>query len=236
MLLSIENVTTGYDKAQVLKKVYISLEKGEIVALIGANGAGKTTSLRCITGIIKPWEGTIKFNNQKIDALESYEIVSLGISYCPEGRDIFANLSVYENLKMGGYLIKDRREFKSNLNRIYELFPRLQERCNQIAGSLSGGEQQMLAIGRAFMLKPSVLLLDEPSLGLAPILVESIFKAIQQINSSGTSILLVEQNVSLALELAERAYVLEKGEIKLSGESKDLRESEYVKNSYLGIR
>ena len=236
MLLSIENVTTGYDKAQVLKKVNISLEKGEIVALIGANGAGKTTSLRCITGIIKPWEGTIKFNNQKIDALESYEIVSLGISYCPEGRDIFANLSVYENLKVGGYLIKDRREFKSNLNRIYELFPRLQERCNQIAGSLSGGEQQMLAIGRAFMLKPSVLLLDEPSLGLAPILVESIFKAIQQINSSGTSILLVEQNVSLALELAERAYVLEKGEIKLSGESKDLRESEYVKNSYLGIR
>ena len=236
MLLSIENVTTGYDKAQVLKKVNISLEKGEIVALIGANGAGKTTSLRCITGIIKPWEGTIKFNNQKIDALESYEIVSLGISYCPEGRDIFANLSVYENLKMGGYLIKDRREFKSNLNRIYELFPRLQERCNQIAGSLSGGEQQMLAIGRAFMLKPSVLLLDEPSLGLAPILVESIFKAIQQINSSGTSILLVEQNVSLALELAERAYVLEKGEIKLSGESKDLRESEYVKNSYLGVR
>lgn len=236
MLLSIENVTTGYEKAQVLKKVNISLEKGEIVALIGANGAGKTTILRCITGIIKPWEGTIKFNNQKIDALESYEIVSLGISYCPEGRDIFANLSVYENLKMGGYLIKDRREFKSNLNRIYELFPRLQERCNQIAGSLSGGEQQMLAIGRAFMLKPSVLLLDEPSLGLAPILVESIFKIIQQINSSGTSILLVEQNASLALELAERAYVLEKGEVKLSGESKDLRESEYVKNSYLGIR
>ncbi|MCD6576708.1 MAG: ABC transporter ATP-binding protein [Anaerolineaceae bacterium] len=236
MLLSIENVTTGYEKAQVLKKVNISLEKGEIVALIGANGAGKTTSLRCITGIIRPWEGTIKFNNQKIDTLESYEIVSLGISYCPEGRDIFANLSVYENLKVGGYLIKDQREFKSNLNKIYELFPRLQERCNQIAGSLSGGEQQMLAIGRALMSKPSVLLLDEPSLGLAPILVESIFKAIQQINSSGTSILLVEQNVSLALEFAQRAYVLEKGEIKLSGESKDLRESVYVKNSYLGIK
>lgn len=235
MLLSIENVTTGYGKAQVLKKVNISLEKGEIVALIGANGAGKTTTLRCIAGVIKPWEGTIKFNNQKIDALEPYEIVSLGISYCPEGRDIFANLSVYENLKVGGYLIKDRREFKSNLNRIYELFSRLQERRNQIAGSLSGGEQQMLAIGRALMSKPSVLFLDEPSLGLAPIVVESIFEVIQQINSSGTSILLVEQNVSLALDLAERAYVLEKGEIKLSGESKDLRESEYVKNSYLGI-
>jgi branched-chain amino acid transport system ATP-binding protein len=236
MLLSIENVTTGYEKAQVLKKVNINLGKGEIVALIGANGAGKTTTLRCITGIIKPWEGTIKFNNQKIDALESYEIVSLGISYCPEGRDIFANLSVYENLKVGSYLIKDRREFNSNLNQIYELFPRLQERSNQIAGSLSGGEQQMLAIGRALMSKPSVLLLDEPSLGLAPILVESIFKVIQQINSSGTSVLLVEQNVSLALDLAQRAYVLEKGAIKLSGESKDLRESVYVKNSYLGIK
>jgi len=235
MLLSIENVTTGYGKAQVLKKVNMSLEKGEIVALIGANGAGKTTALRCIAGVIKPWEGTIKFNNQKIDVLEPYEIVSLGISYCPEGRDIFANLSVYENLKVGGYLIKDRREFKSSLNQIYELFPRLQERRNQIAGSLSGGEQQMLAIGRALMSKPSVLFLDEPSLGLAPIVVESIFEVIQQINSSGTSILLVEQNVSLALDLAERAYVLEKGEIKLSGESKDLRESEYVKNSYLGI-
>jgi len=235
MLLSMENVTTGYGKAQVLKKVNICLEKGEIVALIGANGAGKTTSLRCITGIIKPWEGTIKFNNQKIDALEPYEIVSLGISYCPEGRDIFANLSVYENLKVGGYLVKDRREFKSNLNRIYELFPRLQERRNQIAGSLSGGEQQMLAIGRALMSTPSVLLLDEPSLGLAPIIMESIFETIKQVNSSGTSILLVEQNVSLALDLAERAYVLEKGEIKLSGEGKDLRESEYVKNSYLGI-
>jgi branched-chain amino acid transport system ATP-binding protein len=230
-----ENVTAGYGKAQVLKKVNICLEKGEIVALIGANGAGKTTSLRCITGIIKPWEGTIKFNNQKIDALEPYEIVSLGISYCPEGRDIFANLSVYENLKVGGYLVKDRREFKSNLNRIYELFPRLQERRNQIAGSLSGGEQQMLAIGRALMSTPSVLLLDEPSLGLAPIIMESIFETIKQVNSSGTSILLVEQNVSLALDLAERAYVLEKGEIKLSGEGKDLRESEYVKNSYLGI-
>jgi len=235
MLLSMENVTTGYGKAQVLKKVNICLEKGEIVALIGANGAGKTTSLRCIAGIIKPWEGTIKFNNQKIDALEPYEIVSLGISYCPEGRDIFANLSVYENLKVGGYLVKDRREFKSNLNRIYELFPRLQERRNQIAGSLSGGEQQMLAIGRALMSTPSVLLLDEPSLGLAPIIMESIFETIKQVNSSGTSILLVEQNVSLALDLAERAYVLEKGEIKLSGEGKDLRESEYVKNSYLGI-
>jgi len=235
MLILMENVTTGYGKAQVLKKVSISLKKGEIVALIGANGAGKTTSLRCITGIIKPWEGTVKLNNRRIDTLEAWEIVSLGISYCPEGRDIFANLSVYENLKVGGYLIKDRKKFKSNLSWIYELFPLLHERHNQIAGSLSGGEQQMLAIGRALMSEPSVLLLDEPSLGLAPIVVEGIFETIQQINFSGTSILLVEQNVSLALDIAERAYVLEKGEIKLSGKSKELGESEYVKNSYLGI-
>ncbi len=235
MLLSMEKVSTGYGKAQVLKNVSINLGKGEIVALIGANGAGKTTTLRCITGVLKPWEGTIRYNDQKIDSLEPYEIVSLGISYCPEGRDIFANLSVYENLKVGGYLIRDGNEFKSNLNWIYKLFPILQERRNQIAGSLSGGEQQMLAIGRALMSKPIVLLLDEPSLGLAPIIVENIFETIKQINSSGTSILLVEQNVTLALDLAERAYVLEKGEIRLSGKCQDLSKNEYVKNSYLGI-
>jgi len=235
MLLLMENVTTGYGKAQVLKKVSISLEKGEIVALVGANGAGKTTTLRCITGAIKPWEGIVKFNDNRIDILEAYEIVSLGISYCPEGRDIFANLTVYENLKVGSYLITDQKEFNSNLSRIYELFPILQERRNQIAGSLSGGEQQMLAIGRALMSKPSILLLDEPSLGLAPVVVDNIYDTIQQINSSGTSILLVEQNVSLALDIAQRAYVLEKGEVKLDGESSELRESDYVKNSYLGI-
>ncbi len=235
MLLSMENVSTGYGKAQVLKNVSINLGKGEIVALIGANGAGKTTTLRCITSVIKPWEGKVIFNEQMIDSLEPYEIVALGISYCPEGRDIFANLSVYENLKVGGYLIKDRNEFKSTLNWIYELFPVLQERRNQIAGSLSGGEQQMLAIGRALMSKPIVLLLDEPSLGLAPIVVEKIFETIQQINSSGTSILLVEQNVTLALDLAEKAYVLEKGEIRLSGKCQELSKNEYVKNSYLGI-
>ena len=235
MLLSIENVSTGYGKAQVLKNVSINLEKGEIVALIGANGAGKTTTLRCITGVIKPWDGNIKFNDQKIDSLQPFEIVSLGISYCPEGRDIFGNLSVFENLKVGGYLIKDRNEFKTYLDWIYDLFPILKDRCNQIAGSLSGGEQQMLAIGRALMSKPIVLCLDEPSLGLAPIVVENIFNTIQQINSNGTSILLVEQNVSLALDIAKRAYVLEKGEIRLCGECKDLSNSEYVKNSYLGI-
>jgi len=235
MLLSIEDVSTGYGKAQVLKNVSINLKKGEIVALIGANGAGKTTTLRCIMGMIKPWEGSIKFNDQKIDSLPPYEIVARGISYCPEGRDIFANLSVYENLKVGGYLIRDQNKFKSSLNWIYELFPILKDRCNQIAGSLSGGEQQMLAIGRSLMSKPTLLFLDEPSLGLAPVVVENIFNTIQQINTEGTSILLVEQNVTLALDIAERAYVLEKGEIRLSGECKELSKSEYVKNSYLGI-
>ncbi len=235
MLLSMENVSTGYGKAQVLKNVSITLDKGEIVALIGANGAGKTTTLRCITGMIKPWEGIIKFNDQKIDSLQPYEIVSLGISYCPEGRDIFGNLSVLENLKVGGYLLKNRDELKAKLNFVYDLFPILKDRGNQIAGSLSGGEQQMLAIGRALMSNPIVLCLDEPSLGLAPIVVEDIFNTIKQINSNGTSILLVEQNVSLALDIAKRAYVLEKGEIKLSGNCEELGKSEYVKNSYLGI-
>lgn len=235
MLLSIENLSTGYGKAQVLKNVSLDLEKGEIIALIGANGAGKTTILRCIIGVIKPWEGSIKFNNRNIDTLRTYEIVALGISYCPEGRDIFGNLSVFENLKVGGYLIKNQNEFKSNLDWIYELFPILKDRRNQIAGSLSGGEQQMLAIGRALMSKPSLLFLDEPSLGLAPVIVENIFKTIQQINTEGTSILLVEQNVSLALDVAKRAYVLEKGDIILCGESEELGKTEYVKNSYLGI-
>ena len=234
MLLSMENVTTGYGKAQVLKKVSIGLEKGEIVALVGANGAGKTTSLRCITGIIRPWEGTVQLHDRRIDSLEAYHIVSLGISYCPEGRDIFANLSVYENLKVGAYLIKDYKQLKSNLSRIYDLFPILQERRNQIAGSLSGGEQQMLAIGRALMSDPSVLLLDEPSLGLAPIIVESIFKTIQQINSSGTSILLVEQNARVALKIAHRGYVMEVGRIALHDSADALLANPDVQNAYLG--
>lgn len=235
MLLAMENVSTGYGKAQVLKNININIEKGEIVALIGANGAGKTTTLRCINGAIRPWEGCIKLNNQKIDSLQPFELVSLGISYCPEGREIFGNLTVFENLKVGGYLIKERDRLNSNFDWIYSLFPILKDRRNQIAGSLSGGEQQMLAIGRALMSNPMLLFLDEPSLGLAPVVVENIFATIQQINSEGTSILLVEQNVILALDIANRAYVLEKGEIRLCGECKELSRSEYVKNSYLGI-
>lgn len=235
MLLAIENVSTGYGKAQVLKNVSINMEKGEIVALIGANGAGKTTALRCINGVIRPWEGSISFNNQKIDCLRPHEIALLGVSYCPEGRDIFGNLTVLENLIVGGYLVKDKNQFKENLSWIFELFPILKDRRNQIAGSLSGGEQQMLAIGRALMSNPKILFLDEPSLGLAPVIVEDIFNTIQEINSKGTSILLVEQNVSLSLDVAKRAYVLEKGEMRLCGACEELSKSEYVKNSYLGI-
>jgi len=235
MLLSMDNVSTGYGKAQVLKNININIEKGEIVALIGANGAGKTTTLRCINGVIRPWEGCIRLNNKEINSLQPFELVSLGISYCPEGREIFGNLTVFENLKVGGYLIKERDRLNSNFDWIYSLFPILKDRRNQIAGSLSGGEQQMLAIGRALMSNPMLLFLDEPSLGLAPVVVEDIFATIQQINSEGTSILLVEQNVILALDIANRAYVLEKGEIRLCGECKELSRSEYVKNSYLGI-
>jgi len=235
MLLSIKNVTTGYEKAQVLKDITLDVEAKEIVALVGANGAGKTTTLQCIAGVIKPWVGSVSLGERDLVPFAPYQIVAMGISYCPEGRDVFANLSVYENLRIGGYLIRDAKEFKQRLDRVYTLFPRLQQRLNQLSGSLSGGEQQMLAIARALMTNPDLLLLDEPSLGLAPILVESIYNTIQEINAAGKAILLVEQNVGLALEVSSRGYVLEKGEIRLSGPSPELQDSDYVKASYLGI-
>ncbi len=235
MLLSMNDVTTGYAKAQVLKDISLDVDEKEIVALVGANGAGKTTTLQCIAGVIKPWIGTVFLEDRDLVAYAPYQIVAMGISYCPEGRDIFANLTVFENLRIGAYLIGDTREFKLHLDRVYSLFPRLYERRRQLSGSLSGGEQQMLAIGRALMTNPNLLLLDEPSLGLAPILVEGIYRTIIEINASGTAILLVEQNVGLALEVSNRAYVFEKGEIRLSGKSSELRDSDYVKASYLGI-
>ncbi len=230
-----DSVTTGYGKAQVLKEVSLHVNENEIVALVGANGAGKTTTLRCIAGDIKPWAGQLTFKEHDLFQFETYQIVELGIAYCPEGRDVFANLTVEENLKIGAYLIKDKAVLKSRLEFAYSLFPRLFERRRQLSGSLSGGEQQMLTIGRSFMINPMLLLLDEPSLGISPILVEKIFETIKQINDQGTSILLVEQNVSLALEVCKRAYVIEKGEIRLSGNSEKLRNSEYVRASYLGI-
>jgi len=235
MLLSIKNVTTGYEKAQVLKDITLDVDGKEIVALLGANGAGKTTTLQCIAGVIKPWTGSVSLRDRDLAPFAPYQIVAMGISYCPEGRDVFANLSVYENLRIGGYLIRGAKEFRDRLDRVYSLFPRLEQRLNQLSGSLSGGEQQMLAIARALMANPELLLLDEPSLGLAPILVESIYNTIQEINTAGKAILLVEQNVGLALEVSSRGYVLEKGEIRLSGVSPELQDSEYVKASYLGI-
>jgi branched-chain amino acid transport system ATP-binding protein len=235
MLLSIKNVTTGYEKAQVLKDITLDVEPKEIVALLGANGAGKTTTLQCIAGVIKPWIGSVCLWDRDLAPFAPYQIVAMGISCCPEGRDVFANLSVYENLRIGAYLIRGAKEFRDRLDRVYSLFPRLQQRLNQLSGSLSGGEQQMLAIARALMTNPELLLLDEPSLGLAPILVKSIYNTIQEINSAGKAILLVEQNVGLALEVSSRGYVLEKGEIRLSGPSPELQDSEYVKASYLGI-
>jgi len=235
LLLSMKDVTTGYLKAQVLKDISLDVDAKKIVALVGANGAGKTTTLQCIAGVIKPWIGSVFLEERDLAPFAPYQIVAMGISYCPEGRDVFANLSVYENLRIGAYLIRDAKEFKLRLDRVYTLFPRLQQRLNQLSGSLSGGEQQMLAIARALMTDPSLLLLDEPSLGLAPILVEGIYNTIQEINASGTAILLVEQNVGLALEVSSRAYVLEKGEISLSGPSTELQDSDYVKASYLGI-
>jgi branched-chain amino acid transport system ATP-binding protein len=235
MLLELDCVTTGYGKAQVLKDVCLHVHQGEIVALLGANGAGKSTTLRCIAGVIQPWEGSVKFEGVDTRRLPPYILVSKGISYCPEGRDVFANLTVLENLKIGAYLVNDEKQSEARLEWVYDLFPRLKERRKQSAASLSGGEQQMLAIGRSLMANPRLLMLDEPSLGVAPILVEAIYSKIEEINASGTSILLVEQNANLALEVADRAYVLEKGEISLEGTGAELRDNEHVKASYLGI-
>jgi len=230
-----KDVTAGYGESNVLHKINVKIKQGEIVSLIGSNGVGKTTTLRCIIGIIKPKAGLIVFNDQDIGLLPSHKIAGLGISYCPEGRDLLGNLSVYENLRIGGYLIKNVKDVKNRLDWIYELFPRLYERKNQISSSLSGGEQQMLAIARAIMPEPKLLLLDEPSLGLAPILVDHIYEKIIEINRSGPSILLVEQNIDFALSVAKNCYIMEKGQIRLQGESKELLKNDYIKNAYMGV-
>lgn len=235
MLLEVAQVTTGYGKAEVLREVSLTVDEGEIVALVGTNGAGKTTTLRCISGIIKPWEGRITYRGTDISTKPPYEIVAMGIAHCPEGRNVFANLTVLENLRMGAFLVRSKREYRERLRQMFALFPRLEERKNQLAGSLSGGEQQMLAIARALMTTPKLLLLDEPSLGIAPILVDAIYAAIKDINRDGTSVLLVEQNVYLALEISQHGYVLEKGQIKLTGSSEELLNSELVRASYLGV-
>lgn len=233
-MLRVESINVYYGAIHALKNVSLEVEAGSIVTLIGANGAGKTTTLKTISGILRARTGAIIFENQEISKLPPQAIVGLGISQVPEGRRVFPSMTVLENLEMGAYLRKDKEGIKKDLEMVFARFPRLEERKKQIAGTLSGGEQQMLAIGRALMARPRLMLLDEPSMGLAPLLVREIFDIIKDINSQGTTILLVEQNAHMALSIADKAYVLETGEIVLEGPARELMESEEVKKAYLG--
>jgi branched-chain amino acid transport system ATP-binding protein len=232
-MLVLENVETFYGNIQALKGVSLTVEEGECVTLIGSNGAGKSTTLRSISGLTPPRRGSIRFEGGEISRTAPQDIVSLGISQSPEGRRCFPRMTVAENLDMGAYLRRDK-EVDADRARVYDLFPRLQERARQKAGTMSGGEQQMLAIGRALMARPKLLLLDEPSMGIAPILVERIYETIAEINQQGTTILLVEQNANFALGVSQRAYVLETGSVALSDESAKLRENPDVQKAYLG--
>lgn len=232
-MLELKNIDVFYDNIQALKEVNLAVGEGEMVTLIGANGAGKSTTLRAISGLNKPKKGEIKFKGRVISSLKASDIVRMGISHVPEGRRIFANMTVMENLEMGAYIRGDRGNLKRDYDEVFSLFPRLKERKNQIAGTLSGGEQQMLAIGRALMAKPKYLLLDEPSMGLAPLIVKEIFSILENINKLGTTILLVEQNANMALNVTDRAYIIKNGRIELEGRSKDLLKDEKVKKAYL---
>ena len=233
-MLRLENISVSYGAIEALSDINLHVEKGEVVTLIGANGAGKTTTLRTITGLLEPTSGTITYEGENINAAPTHTLVPKGIAMSPEGRGVFANLTVHENLEMGAYIRKDKDGIAKDLKHVFELFPRLEERDYQKAGTLSGGEQQMLAIGRAIMSKPRLLLLDEPSLGLAPKLVHTIFESIENIRNEGTTILLVEQNANAALHHSDRAYVLETGRIVMEGNSKELSEDPKVKEAYLG--
>jgi branched-chain amino acid transport system ATP-binding protein len=234
MLLEVENLHVAYGAIRALQGISFHLDKGEIVTLIGANGAGKSTTLRTISGLLRPMEGDIRLEGHSITRVPPDQIVKLGASQVPEGRRIFARLTVRENLEMGAYTRKDSREIANSMERVFASFPRLKERANQVGGTLSGGEQQMLAMGRGLMARPNLLLLDEPSMGLAPILVEEIFNIIKTFNAEGTSILLVEQNAAMALSVANRGYVLETGRIVLEGSAKELLENPQVRAAYLG--
>jgi branched-chain amino acid transport system ATP-binding protein len=233
-LLEVEDVHTYYGNIEALKGISIEVEEGEIVTLIGSNGAGKSTTLRSISGLTPPRVGSIRFDGREIGETAPQEIVRLGISQSPEGRKIFPRMSVRENLDLGAYLRRDEDDINSDLERVFELFPRMKEREKQKAGTMSGGEQQMLAMGRALMARPKLLLLDEPSMGLAPVLVERIYETVAEINKQGTTILLVEQNANFALGVSNRAYVLEVGQISLSDSSEALRENPEVQRAYLG--
>jgi branched-chain amino acid transport system ATP-binding protein len=234
LLLEVNDIETYYGSIQALKGITIDVHEGEIVTLIGANGAGKSTTLRSINGLNHPRRGTIAFRGRDITHDPPHDIVKLGIAQSPEGRKLFPRMSVTENLEMGAFQRKDRGNFKEDMDRVFELFPRLAERRHQKAGTMSGGEQQMCAIGRALMARPTLLMLDEPSMGLAPIFVERIFETIVEVNRQGTSILLVEQNALMALEVANRGYVLETGHVALADEAKALAKNEDVRKTYLG--
>ncbi|MGI6286504.1 ABC transporter ATP-binding protein [Neomoorella humiferrea] len=234
MLLKVEDLNVYYGAIHALKGISLEVNEGEIVTLIGANGAGKSTTLKTISGLLRPRKGSIIYKGRNIVGLPAQEIVKLGLSQVPEGRRIFANLTVRENLELGAYVHRDRVKISKGLEEVFDRFPRLKERQKQMAGTLSGGEQQMLAIGRALMARPKLILLDEPSMGLAPILVQEIFNIIKEINEQGTTILLVEQNANMALSIAHRGYVLETGRITLQGGAGELANSEAVKKAYLG--
>ena len=234
-ILEIHDLHTYYGNIHALKGISLSVEQAEIVTLIGANGAGKSTTLKTITGLLRPRQGNVVFEGQDLGQYKAHQIVYKGVAMVPEGRGIFARLTTAENLHMGAYHRKDKAGIAEDLERVFALFPRLKERRRQVGGTLSGGEQQMLATGRALMARPKLLLMDEPSMGLAPILVEGIFETIERINKEGTTILLVEQNAQMALQIAHRGYVIQTGQIVLSDSAQNLRENDMVKRAYLGI-
>lgn len=233
-MLEVRDLNVYYGMIQAIKGISFDVNKGEIIALIGANGAGKTTILHTISGLIAPKSGTISFEGKSIENCPAHKIVSMGMAHVPEGRRVFAELSVLQNLRLGAYTRKDKSEIEETLQNVYERFPRLEERKNQMAGTLSGGEQQMLAMGRALMSHPSLIIMDEPSMGLSPIFVNEIFDIIKEVSNSGTTVLLVEQNAKKALSIADRAYVLETGRIVLDGDAKDLLNNDSIKKAYLG--
>ena len=233
-MLKIDNINVYYGSIHALKGVSLEVNEGEIVTLIGANGAGKSTLLKTLSGLLKPKEGSISYLNSSIAGKPAQDIVKAGISHVPEGRRVFAEMSVEENIELGAFLRKDKAGIQQDFQKVYEIFPRLHERRKQSAGTLSGGEQQMLAMGRAIMARPKLLLLDEPSMGLAPLMVKIIFEVVRDINKEGTTILLVEQNANMALSIANRAYVIETGRVILSGTAEELQASEEIKNAYLG--
>ena len=233
-MLEVSNLKVNYGMIQAIKGISFKVEEGEIIALIGANGAGKTTTLHTVSGLLKAREGSILFNGKELTKTQPHKIVEMGMAHVPEGRRIFQQLTVYENLILGAYTRSDKKEIAENLEMIYKRFPRLEERKKQIAGTLSGGEQQMLAMGRALMSNPKIVLMAEPSMGLSPLLVSEIFDIIQSINKSGTTVLLVEQNAKKALSIANRAYVLETGKIVLEGDAKELMNNDQIKKAYLG--